>query len=138
MLDVIDITNLLRLKERILHFDVAELKKVAAATLNKDAASVQSFHKLGEGGFSRAFELTIDGLQVIARLPYPSTYPKRLSVSSEVATMDLVRSCGVLVPKVLDYSAPSNNAVGSEYIIMEKVNGRDLGNVWYKLSERSV
>ena len=126
----------LRLKERILHFDVAELKKAAAAAVSKDAASVQSFHKLAEGGFNRVFELTIDGLQVIARLPYPSTYPKHFSVASEVATMDLVRSYGVPVPKVLDYSTTCNNAVGAEYIIMEKVNGRDLGDIWYELSEK--
>ena len=126
----------LRLKERILHFDVAELKKAAAAAVRKDAADVHSFHKLAEGGFNRVFELTIDGLQVIARLPYPSTYLKHFSVASEVATMDLVRSYGVPVPKVLDYSATSNNAVGAEYIIMEKVNGRDLGDIWYELSEK--
>lgn len=126
----------LRLKERILHFDVAELKRVAAAAASKDAACVQSFHKLAEGGFNRVFELTIDGLQVIARLTYPSTYPKHFSVASEVATMDLARSYGVPVPKVLDYSATSNNAVGAEYIIMEKVNGRDLGEIWYELSEK--
>ncbi|CZT47153.1 uncharacterized protein RSE6_07686 [Rhynchosporium secalis] len=126
----------LRLKERILHFDVAELKKAAAAAVLKDAANVQSFHKLAEGGFNRAFELTIDGLQVIARLPYPSTYPKRFSIASEVATMNLVRSYGVPVPKVLGYSATSQNAVGAEYMIMEKVNGRNLGDIWYDLSEK--
>jgi aminoglycoside phosphotransferase (APT) family kinase protein len=125
----------LRLRERTLHSDVAELKKAAATAVGKDAASVQGFHKLAEGGFNRVFELTIDGLQIIARLPYPSTYPKHLSVASEVATMNLVRSYGVPVPKVLAYSATSNNAVGAEYIIMEKVNGRDLGDIWYDLSE---
>ena len=126
----------LRLKERILHFDVAELKRVAAAAVGKDATAVQAFHKLAEGGFNRVFELIIDGLQVIARLTYPSTYPKHFSVASEEATIDLVRSYGVPVPKVLDYSATSNNAVGAEYIIMEKANGRDLGEIWYELSEK--
>jgi hypothetical protein len=126
----------LRLNERILHFDVAELKKAAAAAVGKDAAGVQSLHKLAEGGFNRVFELTIDGLQVVVRLPYPSTYPKHFSVASEVATMDLVRLHGVPVPKVLDYSTTCNNAVGAEYIIMEKVNGRDLGDIWYELSEK--
>jgi hypothetical protein len=126
----------LRLRERILHFDVAELKKAADTAVSKDAASVQGFRKIAEGGFNRVFELTIDGLQIIARLPYPSTYPKHLSVASEVATMNLVRSYGVPVPKVLAYSATSNNAVGAEYIIMEKVNGNDLGDIWYDLSEK--
>ena len=68
----------LRLKERILHFNVIELNQAAAAAVGKDVASVQSFRKLAEGGFNRTFELIIDGLEVIARLPYPSTYPKYL------------------------------------------------------------
>ncbi|CZT02790.1 uncharacterized protein RCO7_05938 [Rhynchosporium graminicola] len=89
----------LRLKERILHFDVAELKKAAAAAVHKDAAN-------------------------------------RFSIASDVATMNLVRSYGVPVPKVLGYSATSQNAVGAEYMIMEKVNGRDLGDIWYDLSEK--
>lgn len=127
----------LRLEERMLHFDVAELKKVAAAAVSKSAADVQSFRKIGEGGFNGAFELTIGGLQVIAKLPYPSTYPKQLCVASEVATIDLVRSHGVPVPRVLGYSATNNNAVGSEYVIMEKSEGRNLGDLWYDdLSER--
>jgi len=125
----------LRLKERALSFDVTELKKAAAAAVHKDSTKVHSFSKLAEGGFNRAFELTIDGISVIARLPYPSTYPMHLTVASEVATINLVRSYGVPAPKILAYSATSDNAVGSEYIIMEKVNGRDLGDIWYELSE---
>ncbi|EPE36982.1 Protein kinase-like (PK-like) [Glarea lozoyensis ATCC 20868] len=126
----------MRLKERVLHFDVAELKKAAAATVHKDAADVSNFSKIAEGGFNRVFELTIDGIPVLARLPYPATYPKHLTIASEVATINLVRSYGVPAPKILGYSTTSNNAVGSEYIIMEKVHGRDLGDIWYELSEK--
>ncbi|KAG4438959.1 hypothetical protein IFR05_005585 [Cadophora sp. M221] len=79
----------LRLKELILHFNVAELKKAAAAAFNK-----------------------------------------RCSKRSKLP------SYGVPVPKVLDYSATSNNPVGAEYMIMEKVHGRDLGDVWYEISEK--
>ena len=126
----------LRLKERVVNFDVIELKKAAAAAVHKDSTQVSGFFKLAEGGFNRAFEITVDGIPVIAKLPYSSTYPKHFTVASEVATINLVRSYGVPAPKILGYSATSNNAVGSEYIIMEKVNGRDLGDVWYKLSEK--
>lgn len=126
----------LRLIERTLNFNIIELKKAAAAAVNKDVASVQSFNKLAEGGFNRTLEITIDGLQVIARLPYPSTYPKHYSVANEVATMTLVRSYGVPVPKILAYSATHSNAVGTEYIIMEKARGKEIGDVWYELSEK--
>jgi len=126
----------LRLKERVLNFDVTELKKAAAAAVHKDSTKVHSFSKLAEGGFNRAFEMSIDGILVIARLPYPSTYPKHFTIASEVATINLVRSYGVPAPKILGYSATSDNAVGSEYMIMEKVSGRDLGDIWYELSEK--
>lgn len=83
------------------------------------------------------FELTMrNGLQVIARLPYPSTQPRLLATASEVATMDLTREHGVPTPKVYGYSACAENSVGSEYIIMEKVPGRCLGEVWYALSSQ--
>ncbi|CAG8957905.1 hypothetical protein HYFRA_00000246 [Hymenoscyphus fraxineus] len=128
----------LRLKERVKKFDVNELKKAAAAAVQKDVTQIHKFSKLAEGGFNRAFEITIDGISVIARLPYPSTYPKHLTVASEVATINLVRSYGVPAPRILGYSATSDNAVGSEYMIMEKVVGRDLGDIWYGLSEKEL
>jgi len=50
--------------------------------------------------------------------------------------MTLVRSYGVPVPKILGYSTTNKNAVGAEYIIMEKASGREIGDVWYELSEK--
>ncbi|KAK4496445.1 hypothetical protein PRZ48_012425 [Zasmidium cellare] len=95
---------------------------------------------MAEGGFNRVFELTMrDGLQVLARLPYPSTQPKALATTSEVATMDLLRSHGLPTPVVYGYSTSANNAVGAEYILMEKIRGQCLGDIWYDLvSEQKV
>ena len=127
----------LRLSERSLVFSPEELKRVAAASVHQSGNEVGSFRKLAEGGFNRVFEITMkDGTQVLARLPYPSTVPKRLAVASEVATIDLIRSHGIPVPKVLDYSANAENPVGAEYIIMEKVQGNPIGTSWYTLSEK--
>ena len=77
-----------------------------------------------------------DGFQLIARLPYPSTQPKRLAVASEVATMDLVRGYGVPVPQVYGYSINADNPVGVEYILMEKIKGKALGEIWFTLSQK--
>lgn len=77
-----------------------------------------------------------DGFQLIARLPYPSTQPKRLAVASEVATMDLVRGNGVPAPQIYDYSISADNPVSAEYILMEKVKGKSLGDVWFTLSSK--
>lgn len=119
-----------------MHFNVNELKKAAAAAVHKYVSKVHSFSKLAEGGFNRAFEISIDGLSVIARLPYPSTYPKHYTVASEITTINLVRSYGVPAPRILGYSATSNNEVGSEYLLMETAVGRDLGDIWYDISEK--
>ncbi|KAL1978987.1 hypothetical protein VTN96DRAFT_7615 [Rasamsonia emersonii] len=127
----------LRLAERELVFDVPQLKRIAAKSINRSESDVLSIRKLAEGGFNRTFEISMrDGFQVIARLPYPSTTPTHYTIASEVATMDFVRSHGLPVPRVFDYSATNENPVGAEYIIMEKVVGKELGNIWYTMSEK--
>jgi hypothetical protein len=74
-----------------------------------------------------------DGTSVLARLPYPSTLPRRLAVASEVATMDFVRTYCILTPHVFGY-AVNENPVGSEYILMKKLSGQPIGD-WYDFSE---
>jgi hypothetical protein len=126
-----------RLAERYLRFNVTELSKAAAASVGRSSDDVQFINKLAEGGFNRTLELTMkDGFQLIARLPYPSTQPKCLAVASEVATMTLVRSHGIPVPMIYGYSTNIDNPVGAEYILMEKVKGKSLGDVWFTLSQR--
>jgi hypothetical protein len=78
-----------------------------------------------------------DGFQFVARIPYPVTEPKYLVVASEVATMDFLRSQGIPVPKIYGYSATSENAAGTEYIFMELVRGKNLGNILFDLSEKA-
>lgn len=76
-----------------------------------------------------------DGSEVLARFPYPSTKPNRLTIASEVATLDLVRAAGIPVPKVLYYSTDADNPVGAEFMIMEKLPGRPIGDRWFDLTE---
>jgi len=76
-----------------------------------------------------------DGFEMIARIPYLTTEPRRLLVASEVATMDYLRSCGIPIPKIYSYSATSDNAAGTEYIFMEVNTGTNLGDIWYELGE---
>ena len=57
-------------------FNVNELIKAAAQSVNKYELDVKSFRKMAEGGFNKVFEITIDdGMAVIARLPFLSTMP---------------------------------------------------------------
>ncbi|KAJ6155568.1 hypothetical protein N7470_006134 [Penicillium chermesinum] len=127
----------LRHRERRRVFNISELKRLAALAVQQKAADVIEFKKLAEGGFNRSFLITMrDGSQLVARIPYPATEPKFLLVASEVATLDFLRLHGIPVPKVFDYSAVADNSAGTEYIFMEYVQGKNLADVWYTLSER--
>lgn len=126
-----------RLKERRLEFNMPALLKAAATSVNRQQDSLRSIRKLAEGGHNRIFELTMkDGFQMIARLPYPLTKPRALAIASEVATMDYLRGHGIPTPLVYSYSASANNPVGAEYILMEKIPGRCLGDVWFDVSDK--
>lgn len=124
--------------ERRRVFNVSELKRFAAAAVNRDVEDVARFEKFAEGGFNRTFLVTMqDGFQFVGRVPYPITEPKHLVVASEVATMDFLRLHGIPVPKIYSYSATSENSAGTEYLFMDLVRGTNLGEVWYDLSEKA-
>ncbi|OJJ67770.1 hypothetical protein ASPBRDRAFT_199991 [Aspergillus brasiliensis CBS 101740] len=127
----------IRLAERHGEFGVDALKSAAAKSLGRCDTDVKSLTKLAEGGFNRVLQINMfDDTQVLSRLPYPSTKPKHLAVASEVATLGLLRNHGLPVPRVYAYSTDAKNPVGSEYIIMEKLPGRPLGDRWFELSDR--
>ncbi|PYI15295.1 hypothetical protein BO99DRAFT_436532 [Aspergillus violaceofuscus CBS 115571] len=92
--------------------------------------------KLAEGGYNKVFRFIMnDGKTVLARIPNPNAGPAFYTTASEVATMELARDfLQIPVPRVLDWSATSNNAVGSEYIIMEEASGIQLGVIWDQLN----
>lgn len=71
---------------RYIQFDFAALCK-RAVELCPGAARVNQYEKK-DGGFNRTFVLTMDdGTRVMARLPTGIAGPRRLTTSSEVATM---------------------------------------------------
>ncbi|PKY03497.1 phosphotransferase family protein [Aspergillus campestris IBT 28561] len=117
-----------RLAERRGEFDVDALRNAAARSIRRRDTDVKSLVKLAEGGFNRVLQVTmVDNSQVLARLPYPSTEPKRLAVASEVATLALLRAHGLPVPRVHAYSIDATNP---------KLPGRPLGAAWFDLSEQ--
>lgn len=113
------------------------MKRLTAQAIQQKEDDVIEFKKLAEGGFNRSFLITMrDGYKFVARIPYPATEPKFLVVASEVATLDFLQAHGIPVPKVFGYSAVADNCAGTEYIFMEYVQGKNLGDMWYTLSER--
>ncbi|PVH71026.1 phosphotransferase family protein [Cadophora sp. DSE1049] len=125
----------LRLSERRLYFNINELCHLVAKSVGLPRTDIALVTKIAEGGSYRIFEATFhNGLKVIARLPYPCTIPRKYGVASEVATMEFLRMHGIPIPKILDWSSSASNQLGSEYIIMERVSGRELADTWHTMT----
>ncbi|KAL1851184.1 hypothetical protein Plec18170_006508 [Paecilomyces lecythidis] len=128
----------LRLAERRVPFDVDALAKVVCSSIDRPLSSLISITKLAEGGFNRILQGTFDdGYQVLARIPYHTTVPRRLAVASEAATLDLLSSHDIPVPKVLGYSPDRTNPVGTEYLLLEKLEGVPLSEQWFTMDNKT-
>jgi Phosphotransferase enzyme family len=119
-----------QLKQRYKEFSIPALQDVAVKVTATNKCVAMS--KLAEGSFNKVFLLTMDcGKQIIARIPHPNAGPPKFTTASEVATMHYLRNrLDIPVPRVFSYSCDENNPVGSEYIIMEKIEGMPLGGRW--------
>lgn len=129
----------LRHAERRRVFKVDELRRLAAEAVDRSPDDIIRLEKLAEGGFNRTFLVTMRcGFRMVARIPYPATIPKYFAVASEVATMALLRSLGLPIPEVHGYSPTPDNAAGTEYILMEFVQGTNLDDIWFDLEEGEI
>lgn len=122
-----------QLAARSISFDVEALKQAACDALHAQTCIL--LEKAGEGNFNKAFRLTMsDGRALIAKLPHPNSGPPRLTTASEVATMEFARSVlNLPIPRVLGWCNTKENAVESEYILMEEAKGSQLSSVWHDL-----
>lgn len=103
------------------------LAKAACHSVDRNLNSVASITKLAEGGFNRILQVTFnDGYAVLARIPYRTTVPIYYAVASEAATLAHLYAHRIPVPKVLAYSPDETNPVGTEYILLEKLEGTPL------------
>ncbi|EFE36904.1 uncharacterized protein ARB_04431 [Trichophyton benhamiae CBS 112371] len=129
---VVDETENLRKRE--IRFDLNQLAQVAADAVG--ASYCVSVKKYPDGMFNKAFVLTMDnGREVVAKVPNPNAGIPHFTTASEVATMDFAR-------KILDTPAPvvhawnsqaKSHPVGAEFIIMDKMKGVPLSQVWAKM-----
>ncbi|OBT77775.1 hypothetical protein VF21_03785 [Pseudogymnoascus sp. 05NY08] len=102
---------------------IAELVK----SLNITNATI-SF--LSQGGFNKVYTITSPGNEdLILRIALP--VDPRFKTRSEVATMEWMRyNTSAPVPRVLRYGESRANIVGFEWILMTKMPGKHLGDVW--------
>ncbi|PYH70967.1 phosphotransferase enzyme family protein [Aspergillus vadensis CBS 113365] len=124
-----------QLKKRHITFNGPALQKITGQIFGTQCIAM---NKLCEGMFNKVFSLKMaDGKEVLARIPNPNAGHPHYVVASEVATLDFLRaSLKIPVPQVLSWSSSSQtNPVAAEYIIMEKVQGQQLSEVWDNMSE---
>ncbi|KAJ7609624.1 protein kinase subdomain-containing protein PKL/CAK/Fmp29 [Roridomyces roridus] len=130
------VNEALHLAERKVVFDVAELGRLAAQSVNRSPDDVAYMEKLAEGDDNREILITMrDGFKMVAHIPYKCTIPRYVGVASEAATMAFLRSHGIPIPEVYGYSADANNAAGTEYIFTESIGGTTLVDQWFDLAE---
>ncbi|KAI4098433.1 MAG: hypothetical protein LQ339_006404 [Xanthoria mediterranea] len=121
-------------ESRYIRFDFAALCK-RATELCPGATFIVTCEKK-EGGYNRVFIFTMNNKsRVVARLPTRIAGPPKLITNSEVATIKYLKSSTrIPIPKILDWSDSSTNAIGSEYIIMEHAKGVQLHQIWPAMS----
>ncbi|CAP91172.1 Pc13g01030 [Penicillium rubens Wisconsin 54-1255] len=119
------------LRKREIRFDLNSLARVAADSVG--AGRCIAIKKYPDGMFNKAYLMCMDdGQEVIAKVPNPNAGVPHFTTASEVATMDFAR-------KILDTPAPrvytwnsqaKSHPVGAEFIIMDKIKGVPLSQVW--------
>jgi hypothetical protein len=88
---------------------------------------------LAEGGLNKLYDVKIDNEVFVMRVSLPvDPYYKTMS---EVSTMDWIsRTTNIPVPRVITYQSSRENPIGFEWIIMTRMPGRTLKELWRSLS----
>ncbi|PBK63876.1 hypothetical protein ARMSODRAFT_893613 [Armillaria solidipes] len=127
--------SLIRVSERScrhVKFNVEALRNISSSAVG--AKNCVLFESFAQGAYNKLFLLGFDnGTEAIARIPSPLVGNTHMSTASEVATMEYVREVfGEPTPRVLAWSKTPKlrAAVGSDFILMERVNGVSLEDRW--------
>ncbi|KAG0633585.1 phosphotransferase enzyme family-domain-containing protein [Tuber brumale] len=116
--------------------NVATIEALSRQHLSVDDLSVKF---LTGGAFNKVYLITVSSNTIKDQKSYifRATLPVEpfYKTASEVATLRLLRQCTSLpVPEVFAYDCTTENELGFEWIIMEKIPGVCLGEVWHDLS----
>ncbi|KAL4867391.1 hypothetical protein BDV12DRAFT_186685 [Aspergillus spectabilis] len=117
-------------KIRQVGFNIFKLAKRAAESRFSTYSRCARTDKFPDGMFNKAFLFTIqDGKQVMGKVPNPNARRPHYTTASGVQNR-----LGTPVPKVLSWSSnATDNPVGAEHIIMEKVPGIQLDEILPKM-----
>ncbi|KAL4904439.1 hypothetical protein BDW74DRAFT_185692 [Aspergillus multicolor] len=114
-------------------FNMDELVRRAAESVGLTSAQCASVEKFSDGMYNKTFLFIMDdGTQVVGKVPNPNAGRAHYTTANEVATMDFARNeLHNRVPKVPAWSSKAgDNSVGAENIIMKKVAGVQLSELW--------
>lgn len=99
---------------------------------DSDSAEIEF---LSEGGFHKVYTITAPSLATkqlksfVLRIPLP--VDPYFKTESDVATTEMVRyTTQVPVPIIYAYDSSSDNDLGYEWILMEKINGKPMFDHW--------
>ncbi|KAJ7650751.1 protein kinase subdomain-containing protein PKL/CAK/Fmp29 [Roridomyces roridus] len=134
------VSSALRLAERKVVFNVAELSRLAAQSVNRSPDEVASVTKNCETVYDRTIIITMrDGFKMEAHIPYHCTLPRYFATASKAATMAFLRTHGIPAPQVYGYAPDANNAAGTEYIFTESLRHNErLVDQWFYLEEADI
>jgi len=96
-----------------------------------------------EGAFNKLYTIaTSDGDSVESQLPYVFrvTLPVEpfYKTASEVATLSYIREyTSVPIPRIVAHSSTTDNELGFEWILMEKIPGVSLKSIWREMDMES-
>ncbi|KAG6213092.1 hypothetical protein E4U34_006877 [Claviceps purpurea] len=127
--------DLIEITQRPCEFNVSELAQHAARVVRADrCVNIKEF--LG-GVKNRTLLLSMDnGKDVVAKILIPDAGRPHFTIASEAATMKFAREvlCTDL-PEVYDWSSNAQDTpVGAEFILMEKLDGVQLQEVWPEMT----
>lgn len=107
--------------------DITAVRGVVKRTLGFQGPCSVEF--LAQGAFNKLYVVKHADEEVVARVTLP--VDPEWKTLSEVATLRWVReNTSLPVPSVLSYSANRTNPIRFEWIIMNKIAGKPLADVW--------
>ncbi|KAK9319193.1 phosphotransferase enzyme family-domain-containing protein [Lipomyces orientalis] len=111
--------------------DEEAIKQTVQSTLELPGACTIEF--LAQGAFNRLYIIRSTEKDIVARVTLP--VDPAWKTLSEVATLKWVReNTSLPVPEVLAYRADRSSVVGFEWILMSKMPGKPLADVWRDVS----
>ncbi|MCJ1247766.1 hypothetical protein MMC30_004981 [Trapelia coarctata] len=125
--------------------DIKVIAEILAPTLEHLGidASTTIVSELCSGGFNRVFTVAASekdssaSREFVFRVPLP-IYPY-YKTECEVATMEIARcSTSIRLPIVYAYDSSTNNKLGLEWILMEKIQGESLIEKWHDFSDATL